>query len=582
MDENKDININYFAETNYRARKKFGIKRKDRGKHVYIVGKTGMGKSTLEENMAIQDIQNGEGVAVIDPHGEFAEKMLNFVPESRIKDVVYFAPHDIDWPIAFNVMENVDSTQRHLVASGLLGVFKKIWVDAWSARMEYILNNTILALLEYPGSTLLGINRMFADKIYRKEVVSKITDPVVKAFWTDEFAKYADKFATEATAAIQNKVGQFVSNPLIRNIIGQPKSAFDIRDIMDNKKILIMNLSKGRIGEENSNLIGAMLITKIYLAAMSRVDMPEEKRNDFYLYVDEFQNFASESFADILSEARKYRLSLTLAHQFIAQMSDEVRDAVFGNVGTMISFRVGAADAEFLEKEFAPEFYMQDIVNLGFANIYLRLMIDGVASRPFSATTLHPIIPPKESYAEKIIEWSREEYAASRKEVEDDIAKWHAPSAAEKSSFDGEPPIGVTKSIPHPGEEKPKLYEAICATCEKTTYVPFEPDGKRAIYCKTHRSSLVASQNQKPQNPPLKNFALKEGSFVERRQTKRRISLNELESKNKTAPEKTTPNLEKLKEALSEAIGDKNENIQTQNTDSKKGGILKPGERISF
>jgi len=553
-------NITYFAETNFRnERKRFGIKRRDRSKHMYTIGKTGMGKTTLLENMAMQDIANGEGIGIIDPHGEFAEKMLKFIPKNRVDDVVYFAPHDIDWPVAFNVMENVDPTQRHLVSAGLLGVFKKIWVDAWSARMEYILNNAILALLEYPNSTLLGINRMFADKIYRKEVVSKITDPVVKAFWTDEFAKYTDKFASEATAAIQNKVGQFVSNPLIRNIIGQPKSSFDIRDIMDKKKILIMNLSKGRIGEENSRLIGAMLVTRIYLAAMSRVDVPEEQRSDFYLYVDEFQNFASESFADILSEARKYRLNLILAHQFIAQMDDEVRDAVFGNVGTLITFRVGATDAEFLEKEFEPEFYAQDIVNLGFASIYLRLMIDGVASRPFSATTLPPIKPAEESDAEEIIENSRAKYASAREEVEDDIARWHAPAAVEKSSFDGVSPAGTAKSIPHPGEEKPKLFEAICAVCKKKTYVPFEPDGKRPTYCKAHR---VVSQKpsvdagfgsfQKSASSGGGGGGAKFGAQTKsasQSAPQKAISLKDLEDR-KRQPAK----IDELREAISEAM----------------------------
>ena len=494
-------NITYFAETNFRNEKKrFGIKRRDRSKHTYIIGKTGMGKTTLLENMAIQDIKNGEGIAVIDPHGEFAEKMLSFVPESRVGDVVYFSPYDSDWPMGFNVMENVDPTQRHLVSSGLLGVFKKIWVDAWSARMEYLLSNAILALLEYPNSTLLGINRIFADKNYRKEVVSKVSDPVVKAFWTEEFAKYTDKFATEATAAIQNKVGQFVSNPLIRNIIGQPKSAFDIREIMDKKKILIMNLSKGRIGEENSRLIGQMLITKIYLSAMSRVDLPEEERSDFYLYVDEFQNFASESFADILSEARKYRLNLILAHQYIAQMDEKVNDAVFGNVGTMISFRVGAADAEFLEKEFAPDFYIEDIVNLGFANIYLKLMIDGVASRPFSATTLPPIQVAGEPHIDEIVSKSREKYASPKEEVEKQIAVWHAPIVfGKKPSEEGMAGSDIPGKTAKSEDEKPQLYEGVCSVCEKRTMVPFEPDGKRPIFCKTHRSG---SQEKKVQEKP--------------------------------------------------------------------------------
>ena len=393
----------YFAQTDFRnKRQKFGIKEEDRRKHIYIIGKTGMGKSTLLENMAIQDIAAGNGLGVVDPHGELAEKLLNYIPEERLKDVVYFNPADTEFPVAFNVLEKVSDDQRHLVAAGLMGVFKKIWPDVWSPRMEYILNNTVLALLEYPNSTLLGINRMLSDKDYRKEVVSKIKDEVIKSFWTQEFAKYTERFAQEATPAIQNKIGQFITNPLIRNIIGQEHTSFNMRKMMDEKKILIVNLSKGRVGESNSHLLGAMLITKLYLAAMSRVDIPEEERADFHLYVDEFQNFATDAFADILSEARKYRLSLALAHQYIGQLvtdtSTKVRDSVFGNVGTMIVFRIGAADAEFLEKEFEPEFMIQDLINLPFAGIYLKLMIDGITSLPFSAQTLAPIERPAISF----------------------------------------------------------------------------------------------------------------------------------------------------------------------------------------
>lgn len=458
MAENGKKDIVYFGETNFRnEQKRFGIRRKDRTKHMYIIGKTGMGKTTLEENMAIQDIMNGEGVGIVDPHGEFAEKMLSFVPKERLDDVLYFAPHDIDHPIAFNIMENINPAQRYLIANGLLGVFKKIWPDVWSPRMEYILNNCILALLEYPESTLLGINRMLSDKVFRNDVVSKISDPSVKAFWTEEFAKYTDRYMTEAGAAIQNKVGQFISNPVVRNIIGQAKSSFDIREIMDKKKIFLMNLSKGRIGEENSRLIGAMLITKIYLAAMSRVDVPEDERTDFYLYVDEFQNFATESFKDILSEARKYHLNLTLAHQYVTQMDETVRDAVFGNVGTIISFRVGAYDAELLEKEFAPEFFVQDLVNLGFGSVYLRLMIDGVASRPFSASTLPPMFKKTEDFADKIAEKSREKYATPRKDVEEKIMKWHTPTPmpAPAPAPQFRPAPRPTYSVPRPASVAP-------------------------------------------------------------------------------------------------------------------------------
>lgn len=421
-----DINqITYFAETDARNKKiKFGIKAKDRLKHMYVIGKTGMGKSTLLENMAIQDISNGNGLAVIDPHGSFAEKLLDYIPEHRVSDVLYFAPFDMEYPVSFNVMEDVGKDKRHLVVNGLMSTFEKIWADAWSARMSYILQYTIIALLEYPGSTLLGINRMLSDKEYRKKVVENVTDPATKSFWIDEFGKYTEKFAAEATPAIQNKVGQFTSNPLVRNIIGQSASSFDVRKIMDEKKIFIVNLSKGRVGEGNANLIGSMLITKIYLAAMSRADLNEaeiSKLPNFYLYVDEFQSFANKSFADILSEARKYKLNLTIAHQYIEQMDEDVRNAVFGNVGTMVTFRVGAFDAEVLEKEFSPTFTAEDLVNLGFTQIYLKLMIDGVASRPFSATTMAPIPKPEISFKNQSLEYSRKNYSKERVLVEKEI-----------------------------------------------------------------------------------------------------------------------------------------------------------------
>ncbi len=428
--------VTYFALTDFRNKKaQFGIKAKDRTRHVYVIGKTGMGKSTLLENMAAQDIMNGEGMAFMDPHGASADKLLDYIPENRIKDVVYFAPFDTDFPISFNILENVSADKRHLVSSGLMSVFKKIWVDAWSARMEYILNNILLALLEYPNATLLGVNRMLADKEYRKAVVENVKDPSVKSFWIDEFAKYGDRYMQEAGAAIQNKIGQFATNPIIRNIIGQPTSSFDIRKMMDEKKILIINLSKGRVGEQNANLLGGILITKIYLAAMSRADVSNEgmKRLPyFYLYVDEFQSFASDSFADILSEARKYHLSLNIAHQYVEQMSEEVQSAVFGNVGTMIVFRVGATDAEIFEKEFAPQFTGEDIVNLGLFQCYMRLMIDGVGSKPFSAVSMAPIPIPHKSFIEEIMNSSRTTYALPRTEVEVAIQKWHEPIHVEK------------------------------------------------------------------------------------------------------------------------------------------------------
>ncbi len=462
--------INFFAETTFRHEmKRFGIRVDDRRKHMYLIGKTGMGKTNMMANMAIQDIQAGRGIGFVDPHGETADSLLDYIPQNRVNDVIYFNPGDLDFPIAFNVMEKVDAGHRHLVASGLMGVFKKIWPDVWSARMEYILNNAILALLEYSGSTLLGINRMLSDPEYRQKVVEKVTDPVVKAFWLQEYARYTQRYEVEATAAIQNKVGQFISAALIRNIIGQVSSTIDMRDIMDSKKILIMNLSKGRVGEDNSMLLGALLITKLQLAAMSRVDVPEEQRQDFFLYVDEFQNFATESFATILSEARKYRLDLILGHQYITQMTEEVRDAVFGNVGSLVAFRIGAEDAEFLEKEFFPTFVANDLVNSAKYNIYLKLMIDGLASRPFSAQTLPPVPKPEKSNREKIINASRERYSTSRKVVEDKISRW--TGANEMSN------------APLPPKE-PMLYDAQCANCKKWTKVVFKPDGKRPVYCK--------------------------------------------------------------------------------------------------
>ena len=416
--------VNYFAMTNYRNQaRKFGIKLDDRRRHMYVVGKTGMGKTTVLENMVLNDIYAGHGVGLVDPHGDFAEKIINFIPPERINDVVYFNPADMNYPIGFNILETVNPEHKHLVASGLMGVFKKIWPDVWSARMEYILNNTILALLDFPDTTLLGINRLLADDDYRSRVVRNLQDPVVRAFWETEFASYNDRYKQEAVAPIQNKIGQFLSAAVIRNIVAQVKSRINIREIMDSRKIFIMNLSKGRIGEDNSRLLGGMLITKIQLSAMERVDMPEKDRKDFFLYVDEFQNFATESFANILSEARKYRLDLIMAHQYMEQLDETVLAAVIGNVGTLATYRVGSTDAEILVKEFAPIFTEEDLVNLPKYNIYLKLMIDGVASRPFSAVTLPPIGSPTDS-AEKVIRVTRERYGTPREKIEEKIKRW--------------------------------------------------------------------------------------------------------------------------------------------------------------
>jgi len=529
---NEDIAV--FAQTTFRNQfKKFGIKADDRRRHMYLIGKTGMGKSTIQENMIVGDIRAGHGIAVVDPHGDLAEKIIEYIPSDRINDVVYFNPADMDYPIAFNVLEQVEPHLRHLVASGLLGVFQKLWADSWGPRLEYILRNAILAILDFPGSTILGVVRMLSDKSYRKRVVANIKDPVVKAFWEKEFASYADKFASEAVSPIQNKVGQFLSSSLMRNIIGQVKSTINIREIMDEGKILIMNLSKGRIGEDNSALLGAMMITKIQLAAMSRVDMPEKDRKDFYLYIDEFQNFSTDSFANILSEARKYRLSLILAHQYIEQLSEKVKPAVFGNVGTMVSFRVGATDAEELAKEFAPVFTEEDLVNLPKYEMYLKLMIDGVASAPFSARGLPPLTEEeKTNNVDKVVAYSREKYATIRSEVEEKILRWHeaqdenpplkqAPTrinnnknfnsvnnrneiikAIAKQTISNPVVIQSEKkhdvvvqpiknnSIPKEPSKKEfsqttnSPYSTKCSRCGQSTTINFIPDGVRPVFCK--------------------------------------------------------------------------------------------------
>lgn len=525
--------VTYFGQTDTRNKKvNFGIKAKDRTKHVYVIGKTGMGKSTLLENMAVQDIKNGEGIAFIDPHGKTAELLLEYVPEHRMKDVVYFAPFDTDFPVSFNVLESVDPDKRHLVVSGLMSTFKKIWQDAWSARMEYILTNTLLALLEYPEATLLGVNRMLSDKAFRNQVVACVTDSSVKAFWTQEFANYTERMAAEAVPAIQNKIGQFTANALIRNMIGQPKSSFDIRKMMDESKIFIINLSKGRIGESNANLLGGMLITKIYLAALSRADIPDRVLKtlpNFYLFVDEFQSFANESFADILSEARKYKLNLTMAHQYIEQMEEEVRAAVFGNVGTMIVFRVGAFDAEVLEKEFAPQFTAEDIVNLGIFQIYLKLMIDGISSSPFSATTLPPIAKPENSSMDKVIENSRAQYSRPRVEVEKKIDEWmtpmkvptlskpSAPSQSSQPVQAGVPkpqpvsipapikavtsPPPIPSPIPKPSSESaPQVHYSVPLQSLNQKDFRKTPDPKKVSELKDALASILSQQKNKTDN----------------------------------------------------------------------------------
>ena len=589
--ENQEITI--FAETNFRdQRTRFGIKNNDRRRHIYIVGKTGTGKTTLLENMAIQDIQNGKGVGIVDPHGEFAEKMLDFVPSNRVNDVIYFNPADLAFPIAFNVLEKVHSEHRHLIASGLMGVFKKIWPDVWSARMEYILHNSVLALLEYPGSTLLGINRILADKDYRAKIVGKVTDPSVKSFWINEFAKYPDRFREEAVAPIQNKVGQFISSPLIRNIIGQTKSAMDFRDIMDDQKIFIANLSKGKIGEDASKLLGALCVTKLQLAAMSRVNVPEDERKDFYLYVDEFQNFATESFATILSEARKYHLCLTLAHQYIGQLVEgentTVKDAIFGNVGTMITFCIGAADAEFLEKEFEPEFMINDLISLGFAQTYLKLMIDGFSSRPFSANTLPLVQRVEESHRDKIIRVSRERYSQPRQEVEEKIARWSGVIEAEKEERQkrDRAPRSRPEAVSNIRES---VYIDYCWNCGRQVELNFKPDGVRPVFCKECLAK-IREEGAGPKNNQQNKGPFRIKTELVLKQSGEPISLSEAtkmklvaNSQPKTKKIRREVDLTDLRRTLEETIGpikkDVDESAPQKEMNDKE---LKEGEEVEL
>jgi len=422
-----DVGFTLLGRTNFRGHKvEFGIRDPDRRRHIYVIGKTGMGKSTLLENMIFSDIMSGKGVGVVDPHGDLADTVLGFIPASRTNDVVLIEPSDRDFPVAFNMLENIDPTYSTIVCSGIVGIFKKIYAESWGPRLEHILRNTILSLLEYPGTTMLGITRILQDDVFRRKIVSVIKDPIVKSFWINEFEKMQDKFRIEAISPILNKVGQFLSSPIIRNIVGQPKSAIDLRFAMDKGKIVIVNLSKGRIGEDSSALLGSMIITKFQLDAMSRANVPEDERKDFYLYVDEFQNFATDAFATILSEARKYKLNLTMANQYISQMPEEVRDAVFGNVGTLIAMQVGFDDAEYFSQQFGEEVLPPDLVSMSKFSAYTRLLIDNMPSPTFSIDTLPPTSGREDSVkrAEVVRKVSRERYATPRKVVEEKILRW--------------------------------------------------------------------------------------------------------------------------------------------------------------
>lgn len=409
----QNYDLSPIANTNFRGHNTmFGLLRGDRARHLYIIGQTGVGKSGLLELLTISDIYSPHGFAVIDPHGDYAQNILKRIPAERAGDVIYFNPADTDYPMAFNPMEVNDPKLRTHTASELIGVIKRMF-ESWGPRLEYILRYSILALLDYPEATMLDITRILTDKNFRREVLTHVEDPVVRNFWMIEFASWNDKFAAEAVAPVLNKVGAFTANPLVRNIIGQPKSSFNIRQIMDENKILIVNLSRGLVGEDNAGLLGALLVTKMQLAAMSRADIPAEARHPFYLYVDEFQNFATDSFATILSEARKYGLNLTVANQYIAQMSQEVRDAVFGNVGSLVAFRMGADDARSMQRYFEPKFEEHDLVHMHNRYFVTSLTIEGEKTQAFSAISLNlPAFGQDETA--RIVANSRQCYASSR------------------------------------------------------------------------------------------------------------------------------------------------------------------------
>jgi type IV secretory pathway TraG/TraD family ATPase VirD4 len=402
--------------------------RSDRSRHVYIIGQTGAGKSGTLELFALSDIFHGHGYAIIDPHGDFAVNNMRFIPGSRLDDVIYFNPADTAFPLGFNPLEVTDPSQKTNISSEVIGVLKRMFGESWGPRLEYILRYTILALLDRPTTTMLDITRMLTDKKFRNETLDYCNDTVVLNFWKVEFASWNDKFVSEAIAPVLNKVGAFTANPIIRNIIGQPKSTFNIRKIMDEGKILIVNLSKGLIGEDNAAILGAFMVTKIQLASMSRSDIERvEDRRPFYLYVDEFQNFATDSFATILSEARKYGLNLTVANQYISQMNETVRDAVFGNVGTMISFRVSADDAPMLAKQFEPQFEATDLLQMHNRHFIINMVIGGEKAPAFSATTLTLPLPQIDNTG-RIIENTRRYYSRTRAEVEQEIAAAIQPS----------------------------------------------------------------------------------------------------------------------------------------------------------
>ncbi|HEU6448905.1 MAG TPA: type IV secretion system DNA-binding domain-containing protein [Verrucomicrobiae bacterium] len=412
----------------------FGISKEDQRHHIYIIGKTGSGKTTLLRNLIIQHIALGHGVGVIDPHGDLAEELLNHIPPSRADHLVYFNPGDIEFPIGLNLLANVAPDDRPLVASGIVSAFKGIWRDSWGPRLEYILYNAVAALLDCRNATLLGVNRMLVDDEFRAKVIRQIKDPFIKAFWAEEYANYDERFKREAIAPIQNKLGQFLLNPVIRNILGQVRNKVSIPFVMDNSRLFIANLSKGKLGEDKANLLGSLLTTQFQLGAMARANRPENERRDFYLFIDEFQNFSTDAFASVLAEARKYRSCLTLSHQYIDQLPLPIRQAVFGNAGTLISFRIGNTDAEVMAKEFGNTFPPSVLVDLDKYEAVVKLLVDGINKEPFRGKMLPPL-ENRVGRRDKLIRHSRERFAMPRSKIERKLNRWMNSQGGQPTLF---------------------------------------------------------------------------------------------------------------------------------------------------
>ncbi len=523
--------LSLFGVTNFRGTNTiFGANRSDRGRHIYVIGQTGVGKSGFLQLLTLSDIYYNEGFCVIDPHGDYAVDMLRFIPERRIKDVIYFNPADTNFPIGFNPLEVTDPALKNHISSELVGVLKRMF-ESWGPRLEYILRYTILALLDYPESTMLDITRMLTEKKFRDDVISHITDPVVKTFWVTEYASWNDKFASEAVAPVLNKVGAFVANPMIRNIVGQTKSTFNIRKHMDEGKILIVNLSRGLVGEDNAAILGSLIVTKIQLAAMSRANVALDQRRPFYLYVDEFQNFATDSFAVILSEARKYGLNLTIANQYVSQMDPVVRDAVFGNVGSMVSFRVGADDAAFLSKYYAPQFEPADLMQLHNRNFVATMTISGEKSSPFSGSTLNQ--PPNQvDFTDTIVDYSRQMYAMDKTEIEQRIADNMASKSQSPSPVSNAP-----KYTPNTPPTPPKEHF-------QRPVQPRQEDSTQKVSTHNH------NQNNAPQHAPKPEEQAHKPKRTRSRKKKPATEINHTKSEQIVQPTNLSGNMESTEEII--------------------------------